>query len=254
MSVSQAMTLQMPRGDVRPAHPALVTSLFPARDFCPAIKVFVHPRWEDGWEAQPSKLTELKPTLKPWQWAHREPAEGGHPLPAAPHIRNARSYPTWRGEAVVPSVLCATCCGSCVFFFVFSGYWRSRAKHLGRIATDVTLHDILGDVSLLISSGSLFSFSEQFDFLWSTLLNNVLALSYERKMTSVVDALLNPNKQTILGMLLLCPAKWIWFLVTVFAVSFPVSCVLSMIAIGVSDRNWNRPRPPSAPNIFVPRQ
>ena len=52
-----------------------------------------------------------------------------------------------------------------VFFFVFSGYWRSRAKHLGRIATDVTLHDILGDVSLLISSGSLFSFSEQFDFL-----------------------------------------------------------------------------------------
>ena len=140
------------------------------------------------------------------------------------------------------------------FFFVLSGYWRSRAKHLGRIATDVTLHDILGDVSLLISSGSLFSFSEQFDFLWSTLLNNVLALSYERKMTSVVDALLNPNKQTILGMLLLCPAKWIWFLVTVFAVSFPVSCVLSMIAIGVSDRNWNRPRPPSAPNIFVPRQ
>ena len=116
MSVSQAMTLQMPRGDVRPAHPALVTSLFPARDFCPVIKVFVHSRWEDGWEAQPSKLTELKPTLKPWQWAHREPAEGGHPLPAAPHIRNARSYPTWRGEAVVPSVLCATCCGSCVFF------------------------------------------------------------------------------------------------------------------------------------------
>ena len=50
-------------------------------------------------------------------------------------------------------------------FFVLSAYWGSRAKHLGRIATDVTLHDILGDVSLLISSGSLFSFSEQFDFL-----------------------------------------------------------------------------------------
>ena len=38
----------------------------PARDYCPAVKVFVQSKWQEEWEAKPSKLRELKLILKPW--------------------------------------------------------------------------------------------------------------------------------------------------------------------------------------------
>ena len=50
------------RAACAPCTPSLP---LPARDFCPAVNVFVHSQWQRQWETQPNKLRELKPAIKP---------------------------------------------------------------------------------------------------------------------------------------------------------------------------------------------
>ena len=137
----------------------------PARDFCPAVNVFVYSQWQREWEAQPSKLKELKPTLKPWRSSARRNRQEevilcrlriGHTYATHGHILRGEEKP-----------LCPRCFVPLTVAHVLLScprIRRSRARHLGRIPPDVTLRHILGDESTCVSSGSLFSFIRGIQF------------------------------------------------------------------------------------------
>ena len=137
----------------------------PARDFCPAVNVFVHSQWQREWETQSSKLRELKPTLKVWQSSSRRNRQEevilcrlriGHTFATHVHILRGEERPSCP-RCYVPLTV-AHVILSCPRFR------GSRAQHLGRIAPDVTLRHILGDESAWVSSGSLFSFIQAIQF------------------------------------------------------------------------------------------
>ena len=137
----------------------------PARDFCPAVNGFMLSQWQHEWEARPSKLRELKPTLKVWQSSSRRNRQEevilcrlriGHTYATHGHILRGEEKP-----------LCPRCYVPLTVAHVLLSCPRvrgSRAQHLGRIGPDITLRHILGDESAWVSSGSLFSFIRAIQF------------------------------------------------------------------------------------------
>ena len=137
----------------------------PARDFCPAVNVFVQSRWQEEWEAQPSKLRQIKPTLKPWRSSFRRSRQEEVILC---RLRIGHTYATHgyilRGEE---KPLCPRCRVPLSVAHVLMSCPRLRgyrARHLGRISPEVTLSHILGDESNWVSTGSLFSFIRAMQF------------------------------------------------------------------------------------------
>ena len=137
----------------------------PARDYYPAVKVFAQSQWQEEWESQPSKLRELKPILKPWGSSLRRNRQEevmlcrlriGHTYATHGHILRGEEKP-----------VCPRCRVPLTVAHVLLSCPRlrgSRARHLGHIASNVTLRHILGDESNWVLTGSLFSFFRAIHF------------------------------------------------------------------------------------------
>ena len=132
----------------------------PARDFYPAVSSFILSQWQQAWEAQAhNKLRELKPTLKPWPSSSRK---NRHEEVVLCRLRIGHTYATHgyllRGEE---RPVCPRCCVPLTVAHVLLAcphLSQSRARRLGRTAPDLTLRHLLGDESVWVHSGSLFSF------------------------------------------------------------------------------------------------
>ena len=137
----------------------------PARDYYPAVKVFAQSQWQEEWESQPCKLRELKPILKPWGSSLRRNRQEevmlcrlriGHTYATHGHILRGEEKP-----------VCPRCRVPLTVAHVLLSCPRlrgSRARHLGHIASNVTLRHILGDESNWVLTGSLFSFFRAIHF------------------------------------------------------------------------------------------
>ena len=137
----------------------------PARDFIPAVGSFVQSEWQANWNAQTSKLKELKPQLGPWQSSLRSCRRQevilcrlriGHTYATHSHLLRGEEQPR---------------CQSCDLPLTVAHVLihcrhleECRSRHLGRINPDMTLRHLLGDESSAVHSGSIFSFIQSINF------------------------------------------------------------------------------------------
>ena len=132
----------------------------PARDFYPAVKSFAMFQWQQIWEGQcNNKLRELKPTLKSWPSSYRRKR---HEEVALCRLRIGHAYATHKhllcGEDRPECPHCHVPLTVAHVLLRCPRHRVSRRRHLGRIPSDVTLRHLLGDDSVWIRTGCLFSF------------------------------------------------------------------------------------------------
>ena len=138
----------------------------PARDFYPAVREFAHSVWQQAWGGQrDNKLRELKPVLRPWRSGSRRNRQEevvlsrlriGHTYATHGHILRGEDEPTCPG-CRVPLTVAHVLLGC-------SRLSRVRARHLGHMPPDVNLRQLLGDDSVWIQTGRLFSFIQAIRF------------------------------------------------------------------------------------------
>ena len=138
----------------------------PARDFYPAVGVFVHSQWQSSWDAQSrNKLRELKSTLEPWQSSLRESRRQEVVLC---RLRVGHTYGTHgyllRGEERPMCLACNVPITVAHVLLTCQRYARKRTSHLGRIPSSTTLKHLLGDDSPWVQDNSIFSFIRDIDF------------------------------------------------------------------------------------------
>ena len=138
----------------------------PARDFYPAVKSFTLSQWQLMWEAQSNnKLRELKPILKLWPSSYRRKR---HEEVTLCRLRIGHVYATHKyllcGEARPECPLCHVPLTVAHVLLRCPRHRSSRRRHLGYIAPDVTLRHLLGDDSVWIQTGSLFSYLQDMKF------------------------------------------------------------------------------------------
>ena len=138
----------------------------PARDFYPAVGLFVHSQWQSSWDAQSrNKLRELKSTLEPWQYSLRESRRQEVVLC---RLRVGHTYGTHgyllRGEERPMCLVCNVPVTVAHILLTCQRYARKRTSHLGRIHSSATLKHLLGDDSPWAQDNSIFSFIRDIDF------------------------------------------------------------------------------------------
>ena len=138
----------------------------PARDFSPAVSLFVHSQWQQEWDSQQNnKLRELKPTLQPWRSSSRRNRQEEVILC---RLRIGHTYATHsyhlRGEEKPLCPLCLVPLTVAHMLLSCPRLGGSRTRYLGRIVSNVTLRHILGDESDWVSTGRLFSFVRAIKF------------------------------------------------------------------------------------------
>ena len=132
----------------------------PARDFYPAAKSFAMSQWQRIWEDQRNnKLKDLKPTLKSWPSSCRRKR---HEEVALCRLRIGHVYATHKyllcGDDRPECPRCRVPLTVEHVLLRCPQHHASRRRHLGRITSDVTLRHLLGDDSVWIRTGSLFSY------------------------------------------------------------------------------------------------
>ena len=138
----------------------------PARDFYPAVKSFALSRWQRMWDTQRNnKLREIKPTLKSWPSSLRR---NRLDEVALCRLRIGHVYATHRyllcGEARPECPLCHVPVTVAHVLLSCPRHRSSRRRHLGGITSGVTLRHLLGDDSICIQTGSLFSYIRDIKF------------------------------------------------------------------------------------------
>ena len=138
----------------------------PARDLNPAISSFVQSQWQREWGVQANnKLTAIKPQLKPWPSSlHRNRRDEvclcrlriGHTYATHGYLLCGDDRPEC-SECRVPLTVAHV-------LLTCPKYSGSRRRHLGHIAQDITLRHLLGDDSMWIRTGRLFSFVSDIRF------------------------------------------------------------------------------------------
>ena len=132
----------------------------PARDFYPAVRSFALSRWQRMWDTQCSnKLRDIKPTLKLWPSSFRR---NRLDEVALCRLRIGHVYATHKyllcGEARPECPLCHVPVTVAHVLLRCPRHRSSRRRHLGYITPGVTLRHLLGDDSVWIQTGSLFSY------------------------------------------------------------------------------------------------
>ena len=138
----------------------------PARDFYPAVGLFVHSQWQNSWDAQSrNKLRELKSTLEPRQSSLRESRR--HEVVLC-RLRVGHTYGTHgyllRGEDRPMCLACNVPITVAHVLLTCQRYARKRTSHLGRIPSSAALKHLLGDDSPWVQDNSIFSFIRDIDF------------------------------------------------------------------------------------------
>ena len=132
----------------------------PARDFYPAIGSYVLSQWQRSWDTLAgNKLRELKPTLRAWPSSICRRRRDEVTLC---RLRIGHTYATHgyllHGEERPICPLCQVPLTVAHILLVCRRYSGSRARHLGYVGPSTTVSRLLGDDSVWVHSGSLFSF------------------------------------------------------------------------------------------------
>ena len=146
----------------RPAASAPCTRRFPlpTRDLNPAIGSFVQSQWQRAWDEQPSnELRAIKPQLKPWPSSLHK---NRHNEACLCRLSIGHTYATHGyllcGDDRQECSECRVPLTVAHILLVCPKYGGSRRRHLGNIDQDITLSHLLGDDSIWIPTGRLFSF------------------------------------------------------------------------------------------------
>ena len=132
----------------------------PAGDFYPVASSYLRGQWQRKWDAQTrNKLREIKPSLGSWPSSSRRSRSEEVVLC---RVRMGHCYATHvylvRGE---DRPVCPRCRVPLTVAHVLLScpqHSGSRARHLGHIPRDTTLRHLLGDDSVWVKTGSLFSY------------------------------------------------------------------------------------------------
>ena len=132
----------------------------PARDFYPAVSLFVHTQWQHKWDAETrNKLRVIKPILKAWRSSSRKSRREEVTLC---RLRIGHSFATHgyllRDEEKPRCPRCDEDLTVAHVLLTCNQYAATRLRHLGRLPPTINLRSLLGDDSRWVQEGSIFSF------------------------------------------------------------------------------------------------